>query len=241
MVLTTSLRRPRLVLAVSAAALVLVAAGGTTAVARSLVGTDDLADQSVTSQKIKDGTIHSEDLSQWLAGRIAATPAPGPQGATGPQGAPGPQGERGAQGPQGEPGVAGPRGIKGERGDQGSQGDQGPQGEPGTPGAYSFTGDSTSAAPDAGIVVTAGCFEGSDPNPQVTALDNEDMSISGTVRTADGVLHDIWARTSYWTPTYSTSLAIVDVTVVTATRGSYVLHLVIRSGCHGEGTLIPLG
>jgi hypothetical protein len=231
-------RRPRLVLAVSAAAVVLVTAGGSAAVAGSLIGTSDLRDQAVTSQKIKDGTIHSTDLAPFLAARVGSTGAQGPagpQGAAGPQGEQGPQGERGERGEQGPQGERGPRGATGE---PGAAGGQGPQGEP---GGFAFTGDSTSAAPDAGIVVSGGCFEGSDPNPQIVALDNRPMAISGTVRLADGTLSNVWAQTDYWSPTYATSLAIVDATVVTETRGSYVVHLVIRAGCHGEGTLIPLG
>ena len=251
-----SLRRSRVAVACSAGAVVLVAAGGTVAVADSLVGTHDLKDGAVTSKKIKDETIRRVDLHPSLAAKIGVPGEQGPmgpQGATGPTGPAGPTGATGATGPQGPTGAAGaqgatgptgPRGWPGTQGEEGPTGPTGATGATGAPGGYSFSGDSSAAAPGAGIMVTAACFEGTDPNVQIVALDNQPMTVAGSVRFADGSVHDVFESTSYWNPIYDrnvTTMVILDATVVTETRGSYVVHVVIPPSCAGVGTLIPLG
>ena len=107
-------------------------------------------------------------------------------------------------------------------------------------------GDSSSVAPTEDVSVTAACFEGSDPNLQVVALDNENLLIIGDLTVVHGAsrsVDPVWVdNTSYWNPTWSAgSLVVFDGTVITATGRSYVLHVVIRPSCLGQGTLIPMG
>ncbi|ABL80446.1 MULTISPECIES: collagen-like protein [unclassified Nocardioides] len=226
--------------AIAALIIALLFAGGTGAVARGLIGTHDLRNGAVTSAKVADGTITTRDLRPHLADRVRRGGSAGPAGPQGVQGEPGPAG------PQGVPGEAGPRGASGEQGVPGVQGVQGPAGPAGAPGGFAFSGDSSSAAPDADIIVTATCFEGSDPNLQVVALDNENLLITGQVTTYDGtgatttdVLVD---DTGYWNPMWAAGLTVIfDGVVVTATGESYAVTTVIRSSCQGQGTLIPLG
>jgi hypothetical protein len=97
-----------------------VSIGGTsyavTALPLASVGTAELKDGSVTSVKVRNGSLSVEDFaSDGL-----------PQGETGPPGA------DGAVGPPGPPGQPGPPGPAGEQGPAGVQGAEGP---PGTGGA----------------------------------------------------------------------------------------------------------
>src|SRR5688572_16166789 len=62
------------------------------------VKTKDLANNSVTSPKVADGSLQDQDFA----------PGQRPQG---PQGERGPQGEQGETGPQGEQGETGPSGF----------------------------------------------------------------------------------------------------------------------------------
>jgi hypothetical protein len=110
---------PALVVACVALA---VSIGGTsyavTALPLASVGTAELKNGSVTSGKIKDGTLRAEDF----AGDelpVGETGLPGADGATGPQGPPGPAGIAGPAGPRGEQGPAGPQGPEGPAGQGG--------------------------------------------------------------------------------------------------------------------------
>lgn len=68
-------------------------------IAKHAVRTSDLANSSVTSKKIKNGTIARADLGSDVLAHLAT--------ATGPRGATGPQGPQGPTGPQGSPGANG--------------------------------------------------------------------------------------------------------------------------------------
>ncbi|WP_243059095.1 collagen-like protein [Nocardioides sp. SR21] len=238
-----AVRRSRLTTIAAATAVVLLA-GGTGAVARSMVGTADIQNDAITSAKIRDGAVRSNDLAAGVVtkgdkGEKGDSGAQGPQGEVGPQGATGPQGAAGLNGSQG------PRGLAGQVGPQGPKGDQG---ETGAPGGFAFSGDSSSVAPHEDIAVTTGCFEGSDPNIQVVSLRNEDLRIVGQVTVNDsqqGVVAtptQVDATTSYWSPMYPAgTLVTFDLTVVSPGHRSYVVHAVITPACQGQGTLIPMG
>lgn len=105
--LPTSVRhRPTPSMAVALAALIL-ALGGTSYAAVTLpkdsVGGKQLKRNSVTGDKVKDGSLFANDFAP---GQIPK----GPQGESGPAGAAGPQGN---VGPAGPPGAAGARGSDG--------------------------------------------------------------------------------------------------------------------------------
>lgn len=89
-----------------------------TALPLESVGTAELKNGSVTSGKIKDGSLRVEDfaadeLPVGETGLPGADGAVGPQGPPGPAGLPGPAGARGAQGPAGAQGLEGPPGQGG--------------------------------------------------------------------------------------------------------------------------------
>ncbi|WP_370248322.1 hypothetical protein [Nocardioides sp.] len=86
-------KRPSAPMIVSTAALV-VALGGTS-YAATQIRTADIADNAVTSAKIKDGAVKTNDLAK---GVIKS----GPQG---------PQGDAGPRGPKGDTGDTGPAGV----------------------------------------------------------------------------------------------------------------------------------
>jgi hypothetical protein len=81
-------------------------AGGSYAVAGSLV----------TSKDIADGSVKCKDLRRGICKKIKKN------GEAGPRGPQGPAGPRGAQGPQGPQGPAGPQGPKGPQGKPGLTG-----------------------------------------------------------------------------------------------------------------------
>ena len=103
---------------VASAAVLALAAGGSGAVAASLITSADikdkavkkvdLAENSVVSSKVKDGTLKLKDLGKKANDKInkggPAGPA-GPAGARGQAGAQGPAGPQGPQGPAGTPGA----------------------------------------------------------------------------------------------------------------------------------------
>jgi hypothetical protein len=82
-------------IAISAAVLTLVAGGASAA---TLIGSNQIKDDSVRSVDIQDGTIHGRDLTDSLNADLSK---PGPKGDTGAQGVQGPQGPVGLQGPVG--------------------------------------------------------------------------------------------------------------------------------------------
>src|SRR5918992_4774246 len=94
-----------------------VALGGSSYAALQLpkdsVGPTQLKKNSVTSPKVKPGSLLVSDFKRSARSKL-----------------------RGAQGPQGVRGVAGAAGVAGQ---QGSQGIQGPPGEPGAAGATNVT------------------------------------------------------------------------------------------------------
>lgn len=246
-----ALRRTPFAVAFAALLATLVVAGLVCgpAVARSLVGTKDIRDGAVTSAKIKDGTVREADLASGLVSRLDQ---PGPQGETGPQGAQGPQGIAGV------PGVAGPRGVRGlqgEQGEQGIQGEPGLNGADGAPGGFAFSEDSSSVAPTEDVMVTATCFEdegsGRAPWLQVVGVDNQNLVITGTRTSYDpgtdsfGPSVPLTSSDTYYFqrqfPALAGQMVMFDLTVITATGKSYVVHVVIRPSCQSQGTLIPLG
>ena len=81
-----------------------IALGGTSyaavALPKNSVGSKQLKAEAVTSSKVKDRTLLSEDFK---AGQLPA----GPRGPLGAPGAPGPKGDTGAAGNQGVPGAPG--------------------------------------------------------------------------------------------------------------------------------------
>ena len=121
--------------------------GGTsyavTALPLASVGTAELKDGSVTSVKIKNGSLSVEDFaSDGL-----------PQGDTGPPGA------DGAVGPPGPPGPTGPPGPAGEQGPAGLQGAEGPRGPAGATVTSVRSANGTLAAGETQSLVAL-CDEG---------------------------------------------------------------------------------
>jgi hypothetical protein len=109
-----------------ATAALFVALGGTSyaviGLQRSSVQAKHLAPGSVTSAKVKDGSLRGRDFA---VGELPPTgksnpPVTGPPGPAGPPGPTGPPGPRGAAGDTGPPGPAGPRGPAGEKGSPGA-------------------------------------------------------------------------------------------------------------------------
>ena len=100
---------------VVAAAAVLAVGAGSGAVAGSLItGKDiknksieakDLAAGSVTTNKVKNGTLKLKDMSSEVTGKLGV---PGPAGPQGPRGAAGPQGPQGPKGDTGTVTYSGP-------------------------------------------------------------------------------------------------------------------------------------
>ncbi|MCD9154364.1 collagen-like protein [Aeromicrobium duanguangcaii] len=128
-------------LLVSLLALVVALSAGT-AYAAARIGTADLKDGAVTSEKIRNHTIRMGDIQPETREKLRGLK--GAKGAKGAQGAKGPQGPHGLQGPQGDPGAQGPQGPQGDpgaQGAQGPQGDPGAQGPQGDPGAQGPQGD----------------------------------------------------------------------------------------------------
>ncbi len=82
-----------------------VALSAGSAYAGAKIGTKQLKKNAVTSAKIKNETIRTQDLAPATVDALRGT---GPQGAQGAQGEAGPQGPPGGQGPQGDPGPQGP-------------------------------------------------------------------------------------------------------------------------------------
>ena len=97
---------------VVAAAAVLAVGAGSGAVAGSLITGKDIKDHSikakdldagsVTTNKVKNGTLKLKDMSSEVTGKLGA---PGPAGPQGPRGAAGPEGPQGPQGPKGDTGT----------------------------------------------------------------------------------------------------------------------------------------
>lgn len=101
-------RRPSPSLVVAIVAVVLAGTGSATAA--GLVGAKQLAKGSVTSAKVRNGSLKLADLSPAARAKLrgpAVDAAPGPQGEAGPQGVPGPQGPKGDAGTDGVAGVSG--------------------------------------------------------------------------------------------------------------------------------------
>jgi hypothetical protein len=133
-----------------------VALGGTSYAATAISSRDirdgtiraaDLANSSVTSAKVKNGSLVRRDFR---AGQIPKS-APGGTGAAGPRGARGPQGVAGPKGNAGERGATGTTGVQGAAGAQGPAGPQGPAGSDAIPGI----GVTSQAAP---FVATTSTF-----------------------------------------------------------------------------------
>jgi hypothetical protein len=158
------------------AALVVGAVGGPPAVqaASTVIDGKRLKNDSVTSGKIRNGTIQMRDLSR--TAQTGITGADGERGPAGPQGPAGvsivgptgPKGEKGDTGPQGPRGdvttvngstIVGPKGDRGEpgpqgltgpqgpKGDRGETGPQGPQGRQGSFSSYRFRRDDLTVPP----------------------------------------------------------------------------------------------
>lgn len=127
-----------------------VALGGTSYAAVKLpagsVGSKQLARNSVTSAKVRNGTLLRRDFKQGqlVAGANGAPGAKGEPGATGPQGPAGAKGDTGAKGatgatgPQGEIGPEGAEGPQGIQGVEGPEGPEGPKGDTGTVDTSNF-------------------------------------------------------------------------------------------------------
>ena len=88
------------VLTVAAAATVLVAAGTTTAWSSGLIGSDDIKDNTLTSEDVRNKTLRMQDLDPEVRDQIK-------QGEPGPVGPAGAKGATGPAGPTGESGVVG--------------------------------------------------------------------------------------------------------------------------------------
>jgi hypothetical protein len=141
-------------------------------IARDSVGTKHLRDGSVTSKKVRDGTLLEADFAGDLpAGDRGPTGPAGPTGARGLGGATGPQGVAGAACAPSNAQCVGPQGATGPEGATGPQGAAGLQGNPGTnsPPAqvseatiaqWEMTGpDITTAASEVQIPMTGGAWQ----------------------------------------------------------------------------------
>jgi hypothetical protein len=142
--------------AVAYVALVL-ATGGTSYAAGVIpagsVGTQQLQNGAVTSQKVRAHSLLAVDFKQGqlpqgkatstggalLDGPFGAGPV-GPQGPKGDTGPAGPTGLTGSQGPKGDAGPAGPAGPAGSQGPKGDTGPAGPAGPAGSQGPKGDTG-----------------------------------------------------------------------------------------------------
>jgi hypothetical protein len=98
---------PALVVAIVA----LMAALGGTAVAGSLITGSQIANDSITSRHVRNGTLKYADLAPSMRSAMKK-----PDSEPGPAGPIGPRGERGLQGQQGQQGERGPQGPAGENG-----------------------------------------------------------------------------------------------------------------------------
>lgn len=105
---------------------------------RGTVGTTQLAANSVTSAKVKNGSLLATDFKQ---GQLPAGQA-GPTGAAGVQGLIGPAGPTGLTGLRGPAGTDGDDGGPGDDGDDGDTGPVGPAGVSGTVLRVTATADS---------------------------------------------------------------------------------------------------
>jgi hypothetical protein len=104
-----------------------LAAGGTSYAATGLITSAaikngavksvDLARNSVTSSKVRDGSLLAKDFKRGQLGGASGTPGP-----EGPAGARGPAGPAGAPGPAGGPGPTGGAGPAGAQGPKGADG-----------------------------------------------------------------------------------------------------------------------
>ena len=101
---------PALVVAIVA----LMAALGGTAVAGSLITGKQIANDSITSRHVRNGSLKYADLAPSMRSAMERPDSePGPAGPAGPRGERGPQGTQGTQGQQGERGPQGPAGQDG--------------------------------------------------------------------------------------------------------------------------------
>ena len=130
----------RVVLAITAVAVVAIAGGVTYAVAD--IGGGGVINGCYKSQNgqlrlvdpTTDHCLPSETAISW-----GQTGTQGPTGPAGPQGPTGPQGPAGPTGPQGPKGDTGATGPQGPKGDTGATGPQGPPGLSGLPPVDRFT------------------------------------------------------------------------------------------------------
>ena len=130
-----------------------VALGGSSYAAvvltRNSVKNRHIANNAVTSNKVKDGSLLSKDFKagQLVAGAPGLPGAKGETGAPGAAGAPGATGEKGAAGAPGEKGDTGATGATGPKGDTGTTGPQGAKGDTGAKGDKGDTGNTGSTGP----------------------------------------------------------------------------------------------
>jgi hypothetical protein len=165
------LRRPTYADVAATVALVLALGTGGAYAAGKISG-KDIADNAITSPKIKNGAVKPVDLS--AAAKRTLTGARGPAGATGPagpagaSGAPGQPGPSGAPGADGSPGAPGADGSVGPAGPTGAPGAPGPSGPAGAPGADGSPGATGSQGPrgfsawdpiPAGVTVTGRIYQ----------------------------------------------------------------------------------
>lgn len=138
-----------------------VAASMTSAYAASKITTKQLANNAVTSAKIKNKTIAMTDLSPRAVSALkGASGARGQTGATGAAGATGATGERGATGTAGPQGIAGPAGQQGPAGETGPTGPAGAAGSDGVSGYEVVESQPVSAEPGRMTDVVAVCPAG---------------------------------------------------------------------------------
>lgn len=154
----------------------LLALGGSAYAAATITGKDIKAN-SITSPKIKNGTLKTKDLSSSTVNAL--------KGQTGPAGPAGPKGDTGAAGP------AGPAGADGDDGAVGPAGPTGPQGPtgPSTPATYtnpewSVIDRNTQGSPVAAL--QGGPYVGAAANQKPPfGVGSLGMSVDGVPRTPD--------------------------------------------------------
>jgi len=154
-----ALLRSRTTAVVAGATILALASGVGGALARDLVDSGDIEDESIRSRDIAmNGVGRSElrpgsvgwyqELNRYTQQKIMQLAGQdGTAGAVGPMGPAGPPGERGPSGEPGAVGPIGPRGPAGPPGERGPAGEQGPQGEPGATGATGAQGERGPAGP----------------------------------------------------------------------------------------------
>jgi Collagen triple helix repeat (20 copies) len=137
---------PRILGAIAAASVALVAYAGISAATPS--PTTFYACMNKTKDVVPGSITTSSSLNCGGSQVVVSWNSVGPRGATGSQGPAGPSGPKGPTGSQGPAGPTGPMGAPGSQGPAGPTGPTGPKGAPGSQGPAGPTGAKGAPGPD---------------------------------------------------------------------------------------------